>query len=194
MIKTRLVLTGSVFVWVAAFGCGVEGDGAGDVPRTIDGLAYAEDGTLDPTSIPSTGMVPRGCVKIEGGEVGERDLVLSMGSRTITFTGWAQKDGEAEEIGFSYVTTGGGVAYAVKAGRETHYGNQSPWNHPGGTGGPNAPGISNITFCPDRGNSGGGGAGGASGGGTGGSDREPSGGIGGSTGAGGAGGAVIIVE
>jgi hypothetical protein len=189
------------FAFLFSLGCGAEQDQAS--PETANGqLAYRGNGTLDLSSIPSTGRVPGGCERIEGGQIGEDGLKVALGAGvTVTFLDWTSKDGEAEEIGFRFVTSGGNVAYAVKAGGETHYGNASPWRHPGGTGGPNAPGISNITLCPERpgeGGSGGAvGSGGSVGSGGAGGSAGPVGTGGSSDGSGGSagvGGGVIIVD
>ncbi len=116
-----------------AGGGGVSGGGSG--------------GVADPTTIPSTGPVPDGCVRIEGGDIGEAGLVVSPGGQAVTFVGWTEKDGEGEYVGFQ-LSSGGAVAYAVKSGGGTAYGTGTSWVNPNGTSGPAASGISNITICP----------------------------------------------
>jgi hypothetical protein len=175
MTRTRSL----VVAFLMTLGCGLDQDPSGSQAAS---LVYREDGTLDPTSIPSTGPVPPGCVRIEGGQIGQAGLVVDVNGTSVTVTGWTNKEGEAEEIGFA-IATSNGVAYAVKAGGETHYGNASSWSHPGGNAGPEAPGISNITFCPDTPPPGGTGTGGSGGeGGSGGGEGGSSGGEGGSGG------------
>lgn len=100
-------------------------------------------------AIKSTGPVPPGCVKIEGGQIGQVPQTLTFSGITLTITGWTDKVGEAgEKVGFSF-TSSGPVLYAVKASVRTFVSSGTTWVHPDGTSGPDANGISNITFCPD---------------------------------------------
>jgi hypothetical protein len=89
------------------------------------------------------------CKKIEGGEIGVIDLELDVAGIIVRFESWQPKDGEPDEfVGFTYSTSAGSIHFTVKAAGELHEGDASPWIHPGGTGGPDAPGISNIVVCP----------------------------------------------
>ena len=101
-----------IVVCLVTLGCDVgptDPNSAGSQGR----LAYGEDGALAPTSIPSTGQVPLGCVRIEGGQVGQAGVVVPLGGDfSVTFTSWKKKQGESEEIGFSYEASGGAVALA----------------------------------------------------------------------------------
>jgi hypothetical protein len=97
--------------------------------------------------IPSTGPVPKGCVRTEGAELGG-DATLQLNGARVTFTGWTKKTGEGEFAGFTFTSTGGAVGYAVKAGGETFRGTSTTWVNPNGVSGSAVSGISNITFCP----------------------------------------------
>lgn len=96
----------------------------------------------------STGEVPSGCVKIEGGEIGQSAQTLQLEGASVSITGWTEKsDSAGEQVGFSF-TSSAPVVYAVKAGGETYVGTASSWTNPNGTSGDKASAISNITFCP----------------------------------------------
>lgn len=96
-------------------------------------------------AITSTGPVAPGCSKIEGTQIG-RNPTLKLDGATVEISGWVRKEGSpGEYIGFSYISTGKSVAYAVKAGTATYAGTSSPWLHPEGG---SAHAISNVTFCP----------------------------------------------
>jgi hypothetical protein len=91
-------------------------------------------------------------VRIEGGDIGGEGRVLTLAGRTVTLTDWVAKQGASGEwVGFSFTTTGGPVAYVVKAATGAFGDTQSPWLHPAGTRGRSAHAISNITFCPGEG-------------------------------------------
>ena len=118
-------------------------------------LVYDENGNIDPTSIPSTGKVPAECVRLEGGEIGAKDLSVSSDFLEMEFQGWMSKveaesndKEEGEFVGFAMDMVAG---FAVKAGGETYYGVDREWTHPAGNSGPQASGISNITLCPPTG-------------------------------------------
>lgn len=92
------------------------------------------------------------CKKIEGSDIGANDLKVDLGSTTITITSWTSKekeDGESEDpdeyVGFTLDTD---VCFVVKAGGDCFTGSGTSWSHPFGTSGPDAKGISNVTFCP----------------------------------------------
>jgi hypothetical protein len=104
-------------------------------------------------AINSTGPVPKGCVKIEGSDIGKAPQLLSFSGMNLTIDSWRAKDDGGDFVGFSF-TASGNVAYAVKAGTETFASSGTTWVHPKGTGGPAAKGISNITFCPNGGDGG----------------------------------------
>ena len=96
--------------------------------------------------------------KIEDEQIGQEDVVLALGSRTVTFSDWVGKTGSPGEfVGFSIAVSGGGsISYVVKTGGEKHAGSAATWMHPAGPdGGPNAPGISNVDMCDDDGGGGG---------------------------------------
>lgn len=141
---------------LACNGAGDDGESTGQSPgrqmrapgEATSGAGGASSaGVADPTTIPSTGPVPDGCVRIEGADIGRAGLVVELLDRTVTFAGWTEKDGEGEVVGFT-ITSSGPVAYAVKSGGETDYGTSATWVNPNGTRGPAAAGISNITLCP----------------------------------------------
>lgn len=104
-------------------------------------------------AINSTGPVPKGCLKIEGGDIGKVPQTLTFSGLSVTINSWRAKDDGGDYIGFSF-SSSGAVAYAVKAGTETFASTGTTWVHPAGTGGPAAKGISNITFCPGGGDGG----------------------------------------
>jgi hypothetical protein len=138
----KIVLAAAVVCTAIACGGGVD----------LDRLAAAAEelkwgpGRV-PGQIPSTGPVPDGCVRIEGGEIGQ-NLTLSFSGVTVTFTAWTSKTGaNGEYVGFTVVASGP-VSYAVKAGIRTHYGTETSWTHPEGLSGSDAKAISNVTFCP----------------------------------------------
>ncbi len=109
--------------------------------------ALCEVGKLG-QAINSTGPVPEGCVKINGGDLAEKPT-LTLDGATVTITDVRLKDDSGGEfIGFTFTSTGAPVSFAVKAGGETYAGTSSPWVHPKGTTGPEASAISNVTFCP----------------------------------------------
>lgn len=107
-------------------------------------------------AINSTGPVPAGCQKIEGSEIGDAPQTITLSNGTvITITSWVQKgDSSGDYVGFTFTSTAP-VAFAVKASTRTFVSNGNSWVHPDGTSGPQANGISNITFCPDPGSDGG---------------------------------------
>lgn len=190
-MRTRIAIIAAGMVSLALAGCGLGGEARLEVSRS----GLCNSGTLG-LAINSTGQVPEGCVRIEGGQIGALPLTINIEGAVITITGWTDKDGEPDEkVGFTFTSSGGSVAYAVKAGGRTFAADSSQWVHPAGTGGSEASGISNITFCPDDGGGGGGsgggsgGSGGGSGGGGGGGGEEcdPPGGGGGSGGGSGSG-------
>jgi hypothetical protein len=139
----RKIVFASALASAAVFACGdAELRPASRSAAAVAVPAYA------PNQIPSTGPVPAGCVRTEGGVLG-KNATVSFGGVSITFTAWKSKDGKSkgEYVQFSFTATGP-VAYAVKAGRETYYGTDTFWTHPNGLSGPEASAISNITFCP----------------------------------------------
>lgn len=135
-------------VVVADSGTVVADAGPGDLPDsgTVEpdaGSTPPDAGvSCDPSTIPSTGEVPLGCVRLENaiGQLGSFGLV--------TLTGWSTKTDEPSALdGFSF-TSDVPVGFAVKCGTETFYGTSSPWANPNGDSGPTVSAISNITFCP----------------------------------------------
>ena len=139
----RNLVFASALASAAVFACGdTEVRPASRSAAAVAAPAYA------PNQIPSTGPVPTGCVRTEGGVLG-KNATLSFGGVSIAFTAWTSKDGkgEGEYVQFSFIATGP-VAYAVKAGGETYYGTETSWTHPNGLWGPEASAISNITLCP----------------------------------------------
>ena len=95
------------------------------------------------------GEFDRDDCKIEGSDIGVEGLVLDLGRISVTFDQWVAKDGEpGEYVGFSISVSGADrVGYVVKASGETYHSEGGTWVHPNGTGGPDAPGISNVDFC-----------------------------------------------
>ncbi len=130
-------------------GCFVE---LGDSGSTVEG-DEAEDGDG------AGGKGDNDECKIEGAQIGE-DVVIQLGSKTVTFGNWVGKsDSPGEYVGFSLTLAGGSsVSYVVKSGGERAPSTALTWMHPAGAdGGPDAPGISNVDFCDDPDADGGGG-------------------------------------
>jgi hypothetical protein len=107
----------------------------------------------------NTGALPPGCVKTEGGELGQVGNSFQAGSASVVITGWTSKNGEAGEyIAFSYDDGGAGAVISVKAGGEKYLvSTPGSWSHPAG---PQGSAISNIVFCPPGTDPDGGGGGG----------------------------------
>lgn len=130
------LLTKSLFVGlVFSTGC-MMGEGTGALNGSSSGTEQA-------------GEFDRDDCKIEGSDIGVEGLVLSLGRISVTFNDWVSKDGETGEyVGFSITVTGADrVGYVVKASGESYHSEDSTWVHPNGTGGSNAPAISNVDFC-----------------------------------------------
>ncbi len=90
------------------------------------------------------------CCKIEGSAIGEDGVILRVGGDVIVFEAWTPKVGSpGEYVGFRLGASAAGVSYVVKAGTVRHAGSGTTWQHPGGTSGADAPGISYVDFCPD---------------------------------------------
>lgn len=140
----RHVILASALAWTTVVGCtDLAKGGSSTAALTPDGYSGP---VLDIGSIPSTGPVPEGCVRMAADSLGEY-ATLTIGSRTVTLTGWTLKEGSnAQYVRFSFEASGP-VAYAVKAGKETFRDNVLLWAHPGGLSGRLAQGISDITFC-----------------------------------------------
>jgi hypothetical protein len=81
-----------------------------------------------------------------GGDLGQ-NLSVSFSGVALTFTSWTRKLDEGGYVGFTFAASSP-VAYAVKAGLQTHYSTETSWTHPAGLSGPYAKAISNITLCP----------------------------------------------
>jgi hypothetical protein len=94
--------------------------------------------------------------KIEGEDIG-RDVVVELGSVSVTFGDWvAKEDSPGEYVGFTMAVEGAdGIAYRVKAGGEVFDDTALTWIHPAGTSGPEASGISNVDMCDDEDDDGG---------------------------------------
>lgn len=138
----RMVLVG-LTAGLSVAACANLGDGA----LNRDDLGLCTGGLLG-QALNSTGKVPEGCTRIEGGDIGQAPQTLAFGAITLTITRWVDKDGEpGEKVGFSFSATGP-VTYAVKAGKRTFASTSTSWTHPAGTSGSEASGISNVTFCP----------------------------------------------
>ena len=90
------------------------------------------------------------CCKIEGGEIGQEDVLVRLGTRYVLVHSWIPKtDSPGEYVGFS-ITTSSGTAldYVVKSGGERHPSSAGTWMHPNGPGGGSmSPGISHVDFC-----------------------------------------------
>lgn len=129
------LLTKSLFVgFVCSAGC-MMGEGTGALNGSSSGN---EAGEFD-----------RDNCKIEGSDIGVEGLVLDLGRVSVTFDQWVSKDGESGEyVGFSISVSGADrVGYIVKASGESYHSEDSTWLHPNGTGGSEAPAISNVDFC-----------------------------------------------
>jgi hypothetical protein len=118
--------------------------GTGTAALTPDGYSGP---VRTPDSIPATGPVPEGCVRLDGDDLGKNLTVTIGGTRTITLTGWTLKTEKTDQyVRFSFEASGP-VAYTVKAGTETFSDTVLLWAHPRGLSGSNVKGISDITFC-----------------------------------------------
>ena len=141
----RRLLVGSALASIALLGCTDFGkNGSSRSTLTTDGYTGP---TVAPDLIPSTGPLPAGCVRLDSNQLG-KDVTLTIdGTRTITITGWTTKTGRNDQyVRFSFEASGP-VAYTVKAGTETFSDTVLLWAHPAGLSGPQAKGISDITFC-----------------------------------------------
>jgi hypothetical protein len=141
------------FIFVALLaGCtayeqgGTHGIGRGEADESE--ATDPGDATATPGTIPSTGPVPAGCVRIEGDDIGQVGRVVTVGGVDIEIVAWTPKDGEDGELVGFQLAPGANVAFAVKTGGETHQAEGTAWVHPAGTKGPEVPAISNVTFCP----------------------------------------------
>jgi len=94
----------------------------------------------------NTGTLPEGCSKIEGDQIGEKDIQVTVNGIEVTFTSWKSKDGEAGDfIGFDYVSSAP-VCVSVKASTLRFVATQAgSWTYPQDTGKPH--GISNVVIC-----------------------------------------------
>jgi hypothetical protein len=127
--------------------------GFGDADSTVEGEEGEEE---------EDGDIDRDDCKIEGEKIGQEGVVLALGSRSVTFSGWVGKaDSPGEYVGFTIsVTNDSAVSYVVKAGGERHPSSATTWLHPAGAdGGADAPGISNVDMCDGDGGGGDGGGG-----------------------------------
>ena len=100
----------------------------------------------------NTGKLPAQCVKIEGGQIGQQGIKVTVNGIEMTFSSWTPKNGEKREfVGFTYVSSDP-VCVSIKAGTARFVAEeQGSWIHPAGTTGPKAKGISNVVICvPDE--------------------------------------------
>ena len=89
--------------------------------------------------------------KLEGNDIGNEDVVVYLGSKSVRVHDWVGKTGApGEYVGFSLTLDGDTIAYRVKASGEVYPSDALTWMHPNGPdGGSKAPGISNIDFCDE---------------------------------------------
>lgn len=135
----------------ASDGEGEDGDSDGEDGGADDGSDDgADDG--DAPGDDGGGHGDRDDCKIEGEDIG-RDVVVELGSVSVTFGDWVVKeDSPGEYIGFTMTLEGAeGISYRVKAGGEVFADTALTWVHPAGTSGPDASGISNVDMCDDDG-------------------------------------------
>jgi hypothetical protein len=89
------------------------------------------------------------CEKIEDEEIGA-EVAIEVGSTTVSFGDWVEKeDSPGEYVGFTLTVEGGAVSYRVKAGGEVFADSETTWIHPNGTSGSEAKAISNVEVCED---------------------------------------------
>jgi hypothetical protein len=108
-----------------------------------DGVGTTGDGIIE-------------CYKFENGDIGTVNVSATIGGLTVTIRQWKQKIGApGEYVGFTYTVSGGDVddvTVSVKSGTDVDEAvGDGSWVNPNGTSGPNAHGISNITFCENPG-------------------------------------------
>ena len=102
-----------------------------------------------PDSQVSSSPVPGECKKIEGSQIGQEGLVVSIGDVDVTFSLWVLKEGETSEyVGFTISSSPSvSLQYKVKGGQEMYYDSSRNWINPRGLGGPTVKAISHIVFC-----------------------------------------------
>jgi hypothetical protein len=127
-----------------------DGDGDDGTDDGDDGTDGGDDGTDDGEDDGGDG--DRDDCKIEGEDIG-RDVVVELGSVSVTFGDWvAKEDSPGEYVGFTMTLEGAdSIAYNVKAGGEVFADTALTWIHPAGASGPEAKGISNVDMCDEDG-------------------------------------------
>jgi len=139
-------------VWMIGLvsGCGTNGD-MGSSSASVSGKDANAEQASGPCGIlqngaVNTGTLPEGCAKIEGDQIGEEDVKLTVNGIEVTFTSWKSKDGEEGDfIGFDYVSTAA-VCVSVKASTERFVATEAgTWTYPASAGKPH--GISNVVVC-----------------------------------------------
>ena len=94
----------------------------------------------------NTGTLPAGCAKIEGDQIGQKDIQVSLNGIEVTFNAWKSKDDEVGDfIGFSYLSSAA-VCVSVKASTLRFVAEKAgEWSYPEDAGKPH--GISNVVIC-----------------------------------------------
>jgi hypothetical protein len=120
-----------------ATGC-VMDQGAG----SQNGLAAADD-------VGNDGWADLDDCKVENDDIGVIGLSLDIGNTRVSFAEWIEKDGEpGEYVGFRLELAGAErLPYIVKAAGERYHSDSLTWDHPNGSGGSEASGISHVDFC-----------------------------------------------
>jgi cysteine-rich repeat protein len=117
------------------------------------GCASKTTGELSQSGVDNDGDgdIDRDDCKIENEEIGVVGLSLDLGSKTVTFESWLEKeDSPGEFVGFTLSLAGGDtISYRVKSGGEVVAVEGLSFVNPNGTSGPDASGISNVDFCDE---------------------------------------------
>ena len=147
-LVSLLLLAASCAASDTGTGQGQSGSGTAD-GEGEDGAGGGDDEGEDGAG---GGHGDRDDCKIEGEDIG-REVVVELGSVSVTFGDWVGKeDSPGEYIGFTVALEGADrIAYRVKAGGEVFGDTALTWVHPAGTSGPEASGISNVDMCDDDG-------------------------------------------
>ncbi len=132
-----------------------ESDGGSEPPDGGSGGGEGEGSCSSLASIPATGPVPEGCLRISGDDIGQLSS-YTVGDLTVDVLGWVEKTDKAEDQVGVALQSNVALDFVVKSGldvfRSTADANVSTdWVNPNGLSGPTASGISNITFCPSTG-------------------------------------------
>ena len=113
-----------------------EGTASSDA-HAISNMVICDETNTAP--IKNTGKVNAGCVKIEGSQLGQ-DQILTVGSVTVFVSGWGSKDGEPNEYtSVSFVVCGTDTVSGTDPGGTDPGGTDPGGTDPGGSTGGEEP-------------------------------------------------------